>query len=352
MKILRTLLSTLRSRIGIHALKVAMAFALGLFLMHIFNLKMGRWMIVSAAIVMAVSTSTGAILHKSYFRVIGTILGALFAAGVIYFFNGHPVIIGLSVIFVGFLFTWLANSFGDYETSSVLGIATFVLVVMQDTPTVYFVAVRAGEVLLGILVAFIVSRFVLPLSSERAFRESFQENIKNLTDFYELKLLKFDQHLIAETKVIDLKLLKSFTRQRESINEMGIENKFRIRNKIDLAQYDNILHHQRVLYRAICTLAYCCVTCQESAGLFQQLPESAMFKEVIAAQLDHLACGRFEKYDKAVLMTAAMALQDRLKCIAETSDTSRKMVEYSMALNVQRMATALMGIRDNQVSGD
>lgn len=150
------LLTFERRRLLIHAAKTALAAALCWALAKRFGLPDGYWGAISAIIVL--QSNVGATVTASRDRLLGTLMGAVF--GFAFSVYGAPpwnyiLAVLLAVIVCGLL--------GLRNSSRLAGVTITIIMLVPKVGSRWELALdRVGEVLLGIVVALVVTTLVLP----------------------------------------------------------------------------------------------------------------------------------------------------------------------------------------------
>jgi uncharacterized membrane protein YccC len=179
------LLTWERRRLLIHAAKTALAAALCWGIALRFGLQDGYWGAISAIIVL--QSNFGATITASRDRILGTLIGAAFGFTFSLFgslpWNYIPAVL-LAVILCGVLN--LRNS------SRLAGVTITIIMLVQKTGSHWLLALhRVGEVMLGIVVAILVSTFVFPDRARLRLRDGLAQEFLVLGGFFEIILRGF-----------------------------------------------------------------------------------------------------------------------------------------------------------------
>lgn len=171
------------------ALKLSVAVSLALFLGFHFQLGVPRWAAITAALVIAgpafvagEEPYTGAVLHRSMLRIVGSLLGCLVALTIIMSTAQAPVLmLLLCCLWIGFC-TWLSTLVRiehSYGWALAGYTALIIVVTAMSTPGAIglapkFVIERSAEILLGVGSAMIAEILFLPRSAK--------EEVESLTE--------------------------------------------------------------------------------------------------------------------------------------------------------------------------
>jgi uncharacterized membrane protein YccC len=179
------LLTWERKRLLIHAAKTALAAALCWGIALRFGVHDGYWGAISAIIVL--QSNFGATITASRDRILGTLIGAAFGFTFSLFGTlpwNYILAVLLAVILCGLLS--LRNS------SRLAGVTITIIMLVQQAGSHWLLALhRVGEVLLGIVVAILVSTLVFPDRARLRLRDSLAQEFLLLASFFEAILRGF-----------------------------------------------------------------------------------------------------------------------------------------------------------------
>ncbi|MGB8259110.1 MAG: FUSC family protein [Terracidiphilus sp.] len=178
------LLNWERQRLLIHAAKTALSAALCWWLATRFGLTDGYWGAISAIIVL--QSNFGATISASRDRLVGTMLGAVLGFGFTLFWTlpWNYILALLAAIVLGGLL--------GMRSSSRLAGVTITIVMLVRTGSHWTLALhRVIEVLLGIVVAVLVSTLVFPDRARLRLRDGLAQEFLLLGAFFEAILEGF-----------------------------------------------------------------------------------------------------------------------------------------------------------------
>ena len=174
-----------RKRLLIHAAKTALAAALCWWIALRFGLHDGYWGAISAIIVL--QSNFGATITASRDRIIGTLLGAAFGFGFSLFGSlpwNYIAAVLLAVVLCGLI--------GLRNSSRLAGVTITIIMLVQNSASHWLLALhRVGEVLLGIVIAILVSTFVFPDRARLRLRDGLAQEFLVLGSFFEAILHGF-----------------------------------------------------------------------------------------------------------------------------------------------------------------
>ena len=179
------LLTFERRRLLIHAAKTALAAALCWWLALRFGLHDGYWGAISAIIVL--QSNVGATVTASRDRLLGTLMGAAFGFA-FSVFGAPPWNYILAVLFA----IIVCGLLGMRDSSRLAGVTiTIIMLVPESGPRWELALDRVGEVLLGIVVALVVTTLVFPDRARLWLRDGLAQEFLLLGGFFEAILEGF-----------------------------------------------------------------------------------------------------------------------------------------------------------------
>jgi len=181
----RGLLSREHQRLLIHAAKTALAAALCWWLAIRFGLHDGYWGAISAIIVL--QSNFGATITASRDRLLGTLIGALFGFS-FSLFGALPWNYILAVLAA----VALCGLLGFRSSSRLAGVTVTIIMLVQTAGSHWTIALdRVGQVVLGIVVALMVSTLVFPDRARLRLRDGLAQEFLVLGALFEAILQGF-----------------------------------------------------------------------------------------------------------------------------------------------------------------
>ncbi len=144
------------------AMRVAVVTTLAVAITHVFDLKRGYWLTITAIVIL--QPYAGVTLMRAVQRVLGTVLGALLAAALGAYFHDPRSILVIATVFVACCVALLPI---NYAAFSVFLTPTFVLLAEAGAGDWHLASTRVTNTLLGGALALVGSRLLWP-SPERA----------------------------------------------------------------------------------------------------------------------------------------------------------------------------------------
>jgi len=170
----------------IHSFKTGIACLLGFAIVKALHnyLFFDQWLIVTILVVMCAQISVGSILFKSAMRFLGTFLGSLLAAITILSFGDNDLVFAAVIAVASMMFSYLATAQQSYSDAGTLGAVTTAIILISPTPTLALTSERFLEITIGILVATLISQFILPIHARDHLRRSQAQAIHLLGGYY------------------------------------------------------------------------------------------------------------------------------------------------------------------------
>lgn len=233
----------------INATKTCLACAVGLLFVDLFKLPQGQWTVITILVVMSAQVHFGSTLQKGYLRFIGTLTGSAIAALCLWFFPHSNVAIKLTLLLSSLVFSYVAGKSTALGQACTLGVVTVAILLLNDNPQLSAVWLRTSEILLGIVIAVLVSLIVLPLRASRKLNKKLADNLLLLSEFLQTTISKD----IEKTHIKETALMDAFAQcqklQEETKTEPGITKTL----KKSIAK---IILHEKRIFRAISMLEH------------------------------------------------------------------------------------------------
>jgi uncharacterized membrane protein YccC len=203
-----------------HGIKTVIACVIGILITHIIGAPAGPWIVITIIVVMCAQMYVGSVLQKAYFRFIGTVIGSLLGIGTLFFFGDNLIAIIMAVSISAFIFSYIAISHEKYNYFGTLGAVTTAIILLGQHPTIPFAIERFFEISIGIVIAAVISQFVLPMHARIHLRRAQATTLVQIRDFY-LAIMDPEHANIEKFDLIDLdeNIIKSLFKQRQLANE-------------------------------------------------------------------------------------------------------------------------------------
>lgn len=278
----------------IHSLKTALAVLIGYAITKSVHFPVDQWLIITILVVMCAQMNVGSMIQKSYMRFLGTLLGSLVAIFTLTFFGTKPIVIAIVLFLAAMLFSYIATSQKSYSDSGTLGAVTISVILVGQHPTVITAAGRFLEISIGILIAALVSQFILPIHARRNLRNIQAHTLRQLRDYYQATLI--NEHIdypLKNLTTLDETIAKSLIEQRKLSMEAMREPFKKVYN---LKRFTQLLWGEKEILRCIGFMYHAYHASPRVYTLFSTMRVLHQFHTSACDTLDKIA-NFFEKND-------------------------------------------------------
>jgi uncharacterized membrane protein YccC len=269
----------------IHSIKTTIACIIGYLLTIIIHLPANQWVVITIIVIMCSQIYVGSVMSKAYARFLGTLAGCLFAAFTLTFIGNSDLAILLTISVAGFAFSYIATKQESLIYPSTLGAVTTALIMLGQTPTLLVALERFLEISLGILIATLISQFVLPIHARTHLRKSQAATLGQLRDYYIEVMINrhIDGEKEADYHELDENIIKSLMKQRSLAKES-------VREPLGLAynpaHFSKTLYCEREMLRAISFMQEALAQVKRAEKIFSTLPSANNFNNTIINSLN------------------------------------------------------------------
>lgn len=204
----------------IHSIKTSIACLLGIAFGEVIGFHASQWIVITIIVVMCAQIYVGSVLQKGYLRFLGTLIGCLFAVIAIIAFGNSDWITAATIGISSFLFSYIATAFENLNYACTLGGVTTAIIMLGQTPTVTSAAERFLEISIGILIATLISQFVLPIHARTHLRRTQVKTLEQIREYYTACIIT---HSADNEKLryqdFDENLVKLLSKQRQLASE-------------------------------------------------------------------------------------------------------------------------------------
>ncbi|MAT80628.1 MAG: hypothetical protein CMJ29_03155 [Phycisphaerae bacterium] len=232
----------------VHAIKTALATGLGVLIGWLLTFVIkdpdwhSEWIVITVVVVMTMLPNVGGILLRSIYRLIATVLATLIALGVIIFTDYNPYAIMATMIIGVGVFTFIAQN-KKYRQLGVLSAITLSILLMMPEPRESVILWRSMDILLGAVIALLVSRYVLPIRATRQLRFHMADTIEQLAHLFGMAAAE-EETPESEYENIEDSIASGFMAQREALPLAMLEHQQVRRRKASL---QHMLRCQRAI---------------------------------------------------------------------------------------------------------
>lgn len=271
----------------IHSFKTAIACLLGLIIAQFLHVGAGQWIVITILVVMCAQINVGSMLQKSYLRFLGTLTGSLLAALTLELFGANPLVISIVIILAAWIFSYIATGQKSYSDAGTLGAATTAIILLVPEPTLLVALTRCLEITLGIVIAALVSQFVLPIHAGFLLRRNQAETIRQLRDYYETLLIKKDSGKGLQLSLnLDEAVVGALIKQRKLAKEASQEL---IGKNFNFPQFNHALWCEKEILRAITYMHHALNACGEIKHWIISLESLKVFNQNVITAFNKIA---------------------------------------------------------------
>jgi uncharacterized membrane protein YccC len=252
-----------------------------------FKWPTGYWVPITVMVVMSAQTHFGGALRKAEMRFLGTIAGATTTVLALTLFGSSSPVVFITVFCACIAFTYLASSKGDISYAGTLGGVTVILTLAGQQANIKNAIERGLLIVVGIVIALVVSRLIFPIHARERFRYHVAEALRNLRTLY-FKTVQLHNKPASDTldATIDDNLTDNFSDQPRLIAEACAGSRaFAVKKEF----FVEILRNERRLNRLI-NLMYRSISEIETPDMIRkQLAEIEDLHVLIEERLAELA---------------------------------------------------------------
>jgi uncharacterized membrane protein YccC len=238
----------------IHSLKTGFACLIGFAITKLLHpyLSFDQWLIITILVVMCAQISVGSVVYKSSLRFIGTCLGSLAAAFTIMAFGNNPLALAGVIALAGIVFSYIATSESRYSDAGTLGAVTTALILINPHPTLLLTVERFFEISIGIIIATLVSQFILPIHARKHLARNQAQTLYLLGEYYSKAVAPIPEE---KDKLIELdeKIVRLLIMQRKLAQEARREL---LGSKFEPNQFKLLLEGEKRILRSVDFLSH------------------------------------------------------------------------------------------------
>ena len=280
---------------------------------------MDQWLIVTIIVVMCAQLSVGSFIQKSYVRFLGTLCGSILALLTLLLFGQNQIATAFAVATAAIFFSYVATGEKNYSDAGTLGAVTVVIILISNNPTPLTAFERFLEISVGILIAALISQFILPMHARKHLRETQAATIKKLRAFY-LATLFTDQtqEKIEEYQTLDESIAQSLIKQRKLAMDAEREP---LGGKFNLSHFQQLLYSEKEILRSIVVMHHVYKASPASKKLFTKIEIVKEFHEKICHALEKISVclGSTDKAKISIHIPQIQLLKDNI--CAQMKDT-------------------------------
>lgn len=271
----------------IHSIKTAFAVLIGFAITKSVHFPVDQWLIITILVVMCAQMNVGSMLQKSYMRFLGTLLGSFMAGLTLILFGTNPIAIAITVSISTMLFSYIATSQKNYSDSGTLGAVTTTIILIGQNPTLLSAIERCIEISIGIVIAALVSQFILPIHARRNLLINQAQTIRKLSVYYRA-IVSADksEENSANLQILDEAIAKSLINQRKLAVEAARET---LRKSYQTEKFQQLLWYEKEILRSIAFISHAYGDSMDAKNVFSTVSIINDFNETMCMALETIA---------------------------------------------------------------
>jgi uncharacterized membrane protein YccC len=271
----------------IHSIKTALAVLIGFVITKSIHFPVDQWLIITIIVVMCAQLNVGSMMQKSYMRLLGTLTGSLIAIIMLELFGTNPIAIATTISLAAFVFSYAATSQKNFNDAGTLGAATVTIILVGQNPSIIMAAGRFFEISIGIVIAALVSQFILPIHARTHLRKNQADTIRRLRAYYLAALLTDQADEKSESYFnLDESIVKSIITQRKLAVDAAREPLGKSFNPLLFSKY---LSCMKEMLRSIDFMHHAYASAPDCKRLFSNAKMMTEFHDVVCEALEKIA---------------------------------------------------------------
>ncbi|WP_025822190.1 FUSC family protein [Shewanella marina] len=214
----------------IHALKLGIALFIAASINYFFKLPHFIWSMVTIVIIMMSLPQVGGAIEKSLQRAVGTTLGAAYGVLLIALFHEYWAVMGFLIIGVMSI-SYICS--GRYSYAYLVAGFTMIIVIGDANHDTSEAIWRTTNILLGCVIAMVVSLLVLPIKAKQDWRSQFSNAIGMMSNLLALHIQAKPEYVQENQKALE-KVMKAVLDQKKLFFSLEWESTTLKRHKIEL----------------------------------------------------------------------------------------------------------------------
>lgn len=294
----------------IHSTKTAIACLIGYGLTKVIAFQTNQWIIITILVVMCSQIYVGGVLQKGYLRFLGTLTGCILAILTLKFAGHSSTAIAITLGYTSFLFSYMATGNEKFMYASMLGAVTIAIILLGQNPSITQAVERFLEISIGILIATLISQFVLPIHAKTHLKRTQIKTLTALRDYYTACIVT--EHSEAEAsrfEEFDENIVKLLSKQRLLAKDAKREL---LGAEFDPEHCVILLQCEKEILRSIDFMHIAKTNCRQTKTFFSQTPALQVFNQSIVDIFNHLLkiMQRKSKEEVSVVIPSLKSLKE------------------------------------------
>lgn len=270
----------------IHSVKTAIAVMIGIVMAKTIGTPADQWVVITIIVVMCAQLYVGSVIQKAALRLLGTLIGCLIAAFALVTAGNSNTVILATITLASFVFSYFATAKDTLSYAGTLGAVTTAIIMMGNQPTLLFAGQRFLEISGGILIATLVSQFILPIHASNHLRRAQARTLEQLRDYYTKAMMTPPpDEPTLDYQELDEVIVKSLLKQRVLAKESSTEP---LHPEFSTTHFMQSLYCEREILRCITFMHYALTHIKSARDAYFQSPGAHFFNEIIIQSLNAL----------------------------------------------------------------
>ncbi len=269
----------------IHSLKTAIACLFAYIFTHLLGLHSDPWIIITVIVVMCAQIYVGSVIQKGYLRFLGTLIGCLLATITLLSFGHSALTIMATIALAAFIFSFIATGTESLSYAGTLGAVTTIIILISPTPTPLIAGQRFLEISLGILIATLISQFVLPIHARTHLRRAQAQTLEELRRFYQATMIDRSIESSEDYQELEQNIIATLVRQQKLAKESKHEL---FGEKFNAEHMTLTLYCEREMLRATSFMYHAISDIDAEINSLKNVTAIDLFNKTIMASLETL----------------------------------------------------------------
>lgn len=272
----------------VHGIKTALTTTLGLVVAWLLKpwIQHPEWIVISAVVVMTMLPNVGGVIQRAIHRLIATIMATFVAISIILLTENDWLAVDITLVLGVMVFTFIAQN-PNYRQIGMLSAVTLTILLATRGPNESVIIWRSVDILIGVSLALLVSRFVLPIRASRQLRFQMADSVGQLGNLFTLAASE-EEKPENEYELIEDKIASGFMAQRQTLPLAQLENR-RVRQ--GRACLQNMMRSQRALLGLSRTLRRAYSHTNIGGNMISSLESLNDVRDRISGQLSVISTG-------------------------------------------------------------
>ena len=269
-----------------NSFKITLACLLSFIVEQCVNLPFGQLIVISTLLVMIGNEDYGSTLKKSYIRLLGAFAGGMIALLTLMLWGLNLYFDYLVFSIEIFGFALLINGFKKIQSGGIFGALTLISILLSKNPDTQTVYISLCQILLGIVIALCISRWVFPVHTKTSLKKLLSSSLLQLSELYRLKFCgAVHPYYLENPYQYETKILRSFGDHERLLIGSDMN---RLDKKLIVTLYKKIILCERGIFRSSLFLSRVTQLNQQYAIEIHRAASVESFHKIAAQLIEQL----------------------------------------------------------------